>query len=218
MKLLIEVSPDFSESGIEQVVIEEQGGRTKKEYFITGPFLQSEIKNKNGRVYPKKVLCKEVARYLKEKMSRNLAVGELDHPDSPHINLDRVSHKIISLIEEGNNFIGKAKILDTPRGLIVKNLIDEGIGFGVSSRCLGSLKASNGVNIVGDDLYMITPADIVSDPSAPEAFVTALRENKEWAWVNGQLIEKETEVKRIINNLNKTTEETFLNIFRQILK
>ena len=134
-----------------------EGTEEKKSYFIQGPFLQSEIKNRNGRVYPKRVLVKEVNRYQAEKIDRDMGVGELDHPDTPHINLKTISHKIVSLTEDGNNFIGKAKVLDTPCGMIVQNLIREGIRFGVSSRCLGSLKASNGVQIVCDDLHMITP-------------------------------------------------------------
>lgn len=221
MKLLIETIPDFSESNIEQIIVEETNGKIKKDYYITGPFLQSEIKNKNGRVYPKKVLCREVTRYTSEKIDKSLALGELDHPDTPHINLDRVSHRIISLREEGNNFIGKAKILDEdrfPRAKIVRGLIEEGIRFGVSSRCLGSLKHTNGVNIVCEDLYMITPADIVSDPSAPDAFVTALKEYKEWAWEGGQLIEREIEIKKIINKLSMRNEKEFLELFREILK
>jgi hypothetical protein len=221
MRLLIEVLPtDFAD--FKQEVIEERDsvtdGITRKNYFITGPFLQCEVKNRNGRVYPKAILVKEVARYQAEKIDRDQSVGELDHPDTPHINLANVSHKIVSLKEDGNNFIGKAKILNTPRGQIVKGLIDEGIRFGVSSRCLGSLKPSHGVQIVQNDLYMITPADIVSDPSAPDAYVTALMENKEWVWENDKLVEREREIKNIINKMNKDKELLFLTILREILK
>lgn len=148
---------------------------------------------------------REVARYTRQKIANNQAVGELEHPSGPQINLDRVSHKIISLVSEGNNWIGKAKIIDTPVGKIVKNLIDEGIKFGVSSRGLGSVKNTNGINEVCEDFYLITPADIVSDPSGPDCFVTSIMENKEWVYENGKFIEKEREIKETINKLSNST-------------
>lgn len=160
----------------------------QKQYTIEGVFLQAEVKNRNGRVYPFPVLQREVQRYNEEYVAQNRALGELGHPDSPHINLDRVSHMITSLKPNGTDFVGKAKIMDTPYGKIVKSFIDEGVKFGVSSRGVGSLtKGSNGADMVDEDFFLATAADIVADPSAPEAFVQGLREGKEWIWENGVL-------------------------------
>lgn len=153
-----------------------------KDYFIEGVFLQADLKNRNGRMYPKEIMQKEVDRYSKEYINKNRAYGELGHPDSPTINLDRVSHMIKSLKMEGNNFVGRAKILDTPYGKIVKALIDEGAQLGVSSRGLGSLVQKDGVNLVQDDFMLATAADIVADPSAPDAFVEGVMEGAEWVY------------------------------------
>jgi len=153
-----------------------------KDYFIEGVFLQSDLKNRNGRMYPKPILEKEVQRYNDQYIAKNRAYGELGHPDSPTINLDRVSHMIKSLKLEGNNFIGRAKILDTPYGKIVKSLIDEGAQLGVSSRGMGSLVQKNGMNLVQDDFMLATAADIVADPSAPDAFVEGVMEGAEWVY------------------------------------
>ena len=168
----------------------EDGG---KSYYIEGPFLQTEIKNRNGRMYRKEVMHREVDRYIKEYVNTKRAFGELGHPDGPSINLDRVSHMIVSLKEDGNNYIGRAKIMtETPMGRIVKNLIDEGAQLGVSSRGMGSLKVNNeGVNEVQDDFYLATAADIVADPSAPDAFVRGIMEGKEWMMVEGRWMERE---------------------------
>lgn len=178
MRLLIEKSSE-SVCIVEDVIAE--GVTGQKSYFIQGPFLQSEVKNHNRRIYPRDVMVKEVQRYTKAKLEDNQAVGELGHPDTPTINLDRVSHKIVELREDGNNWVGKAKIIDTPFGKIVKNLMDEGVKFGVSSRGLGSLKEVNGTNYVQSDYFIVTPADIVSDPSGPDCWATAVMEGKEWA-------------------------------------
>ena len=161
-----------------QYLVEEKNG--KKEHFISGIFMQAEKKNRNGRVYPFDVLNKEVSRYNSEYVNKNRAFGELGHPDSPTINLDRVSHMITSLHPDGNNIIGKAKILDTPNGKIVKSLLDGGASLGVSTRGVGSLKPHNGYQLVQDDFHLATAADIVADPSAPEAFVRGIMEGKEW--------------------------------------
>lgn len=158
-----------------------------KNYVIEGVFLQSEVKNRNGRVYPFAVLEREVDRYNREYVQQNRALGELGHPDSPHINLDRVSHMITKLIPSGTDFVGRAKIMDTPYGKIVKSFIDEDVKFGVSSRGVGSLQNQDDTDIVGEDFYLATAADIVADPSAPDAFVSGLREQREWVWDNGVL-------------------------------
>jgi hypothetical protein len=166
----------------------------EKSYFIEGVFLQGEIKNRNGRVYPMDVMSKEVERYTKEYIEKNRAYGELGHPDSPTINLDRVSHMIKELRLEGNNYVGKAKIMDTPYGKIVKSLIDEGANLGVSSRGMGSLRQRNdGTQLVQDDFMLATAGDIVADPSAPDAFVRGVMEGKEWMFVDGKFIEKDIE-------------------------
>lgn len=161
-----------------QYITEEKNG--KKEHFITGIFMQAEQKNRNGRIYPKDVLGREVERYNQNYVQKNRAFGELGHPDSPSINLDRVSHMITQLYPDGNNFIGKAKILDTPNGKIVKSLLDGGASLGVSTRGVGSLKEANGYKLVQDDFHLATAADIVADPSAPDAFVQGIMEGKEW--------------------------------------
>lgn len=196
-----------------------EGQNLAKRYFIEGIFLQSNIKNHNGRVYPKEILQKEVSRYIRERVEMNRATGELGHPNNPSINLDRISHKIEWLKEDGDNFVGRARVLDTPYGKIVKNLIDEGVEFGVSSRGLGSVKKNGDSNIVCEDFYLVTPADIVSEPSAPDAFVTGLMENKEWAWDNGRLVEIEPEIKKSINEAARTglDESKLFELYEKIL-
>ena len=166
-----------------EMLVEETNG--KKNYKIKGVFLQSDIKNRNGRIYENDILTKEVKRYNQEFINKKRAFGELGHPDCPTVNLERVSHMITKLSPEGKNFIGEAKIMDTPYGKIVKGLIDEGDQLGVSSRGMGSLVQKNGANYVGKDFYLATAADIVADPSAPDAFVEGIMENKEWVWDNG---------------------------------
>ena len=177
MKLISEEIQDA------QYLVEETAG--KKSYKIKGVFLQSDIKNRNGRIYESDILTKEVKRYSTEFIDKKRAFGELGHPDGPVVNLERVSHMITELKPEGKNFIGEAKIMDTPYGKIVKGLIDEGAQLGVSSRGMGSLVTKNGANYVGKDFYLATAADIVADPSAPDAFVEGIMENKEWVWDNG---------------------------------
>ena len=174
-----------------KLITEEKNG--VKTLYIQGPFLVAEMKNKNGRVYPVGTMKREVDRYNEEYVMKNRAFGELGHPDSPSINLDRVSHLITGLKQEGNQWIGKAKILETPMGKIAKSLMEGGATLGVSSRGMGSLKMENGVNVVQDDYYLATAADIVADPSAPGAFVQGIMENKEWVFVNGVLCEMEVE-------------------------
>ena len=174
------ISEEISQA---EYLVEETNG--KKNYKIKGIFLQSDLKNRNGRVYPKEVLENEVARYNREFINKKRAFGELGHPDGPTVNLERVSHMITKLTPDGKNFIGEAKIMDTPYGKIVKGLIDEGAQLGVSSRGMGSLVQKNGANYVGKDFYLATAADIVADPSAPDAFVEGIMENKEWIWDNG---------------------------------
>jgi hypothetical protein len=174
-------------------IVESKLGKGK-EYFIEGIFLQSELKNRNGRMYPESVMDNEVGRYIKESVEKNRAYGELGHPDTPSINLDRVSHMIVSLRKEGTNYIGKAKILETPMGQIARGLLDGGANLGVSSRALGSLQTNNeGVQIVQDDFMLSTAADIVADPSAPDAFVRGIMESKEWVFVDGKFVEQHIE-------------------------
>ena len=169
-----------------KVLVEEKEG--KKSMFIEGTFLQGNLKNRNGRFYPTEVLQKEVDRYNEEFISKGRALGELGHPEGPTVNLDRVSHKITDLHKEGNNFIGKAKLLDTPMGIIAKNLLDEGVQLGVSSRGMGSLRDTNeGYKVVGEDFMLATAADIVADPSAPDAFVNGIMEGVDWVWEAGLL-------------------------------
>ena len=172
---------------------EETSDSKKPNVFIEGVFLQSDLKNKNGRVYPKEIMQREVQRYVNENVKTKRAYGELGHPDGPTVNLDRVSHMITDLREDGNNWIGKAKIMDTPMGRIVKELISEGAQLGVSSRGLGSLKEKNGINEVQGDFMLATAADIVADPSAPDAFVSGIMEGKEWVFVNGRWTEQDIE-------------------------
>ena len=201
------------------LVVEEKLGKGKT-YFIEGVFLQSNLKNRNGRMYPESVMDKEVKRYAEEYVSKNRAYGELGHPDTPTINLDRVSHLIVDLRKEGTNYIGKAKILETPMGQIAKGLLDGGANLGVSSRALGSLKTNNeGVQIVQDDFMLSTAADIVADPSAPDAFVRGIMESKEWVFVDGKFVEKHIdEVKRTIRNTSsRSLEEAKIIAFQKFL-
>ena len=179
----------FSEAVEEVEYITEEKEDGGKNYKIRGIFMQADIKNRNGRVYPMEVLDEEVRKYNKNFIEQNRAFGELGHPDGPTVNLERVSHMITSLKPDGKNFIGEAKIMDTPMGKIVKNLMDEGAKLGVSSRGMGSLKQKGGANVVSDDFYLATAADIVADPSAPNAFVEGIMEGKEWVWNNGSLVE-----------------------------
>ena len=176
-----------------EVLTEEKNG--KKHFYIQGPFLQGDIKNRNGRIYESRILAKEVGRYNEEYIAKNRAMGELGHPDGPTVNLDRVSHKITSLKQEGSNFIGRAKILETPMGRIAGALLNDGVTLGVSSRGMGSLVNKNGTNYVGEDFMLATAADIVADPSAPDAFVQGIMEGREWVWDNGLL--KERDVQRV---------------------
>ena len=201
-----------------EYLIEEKNG--KKEYKIRGVFLQSEIKNRNGRVYPREILVREVNRYTKEFINKNRAFGELGHPDGPTVNLERVCHMVKSLTQDGKDFIGEAKIMDTPYGKIVKGLIDEGAQLGVSSRGMGSLIQRNGVNYVKDDFYLATAADIVADPSAPDAFVEGIMESKEWVWDNGVLKEKDIESwkNQIRTARQRALEEAKLKVFESFLK
>tara|TARA_R110000737_G_scaffold259633_1_gene268150 strand:- start:27 stop:683 length:657 start_codon:yes stop_codon:yes gene_type:complete len=181
----------FSEAVEEVEYITEEKEDGNKTYKIKGIFMQADIKNRNGRVYPMDVLTNEVSKYNKNFIKENRAFGELGHPDGPTVNLERVSHMITSLTPDGKNFIGEAKIMSTPMGEIVKNLMDEGAKLGVSSRGMGSLDQKNGANYVRDDFYLATAADIVADPSAPNAFVEGIMEGKEWVWNNGALVEAE---------------------------
>ena len=181
----------FSEAVEEVEYITEAKENGGKNYKIKGIFLQADIKNRNGRVYPMEVLEKEVGRYNKKFIKEKRAYGELGHPDGPTVNLERVSHMVTELYPDGKNFIGEAKIMETPMGKIVKNIIDEGGKLGVSSRGMGSLDQKNGANYVRDDFYLATAADIVADPSAPNAFVEGIMEGKEWVWNNGALVEAE---------------------------
>ena len=194
MKLITETIEDV------QILTEEKNG--KKDYKIKGVFMQADIKNRNGRIYPVETLAKEVRRYTKEFIEKKRAFGELGHPDGPTVNLERVSHMITSLKPEGKNFIGEAKVMDTPYGKIVKNLIDEGAVLGVSSRGMGSIQQQNGRNMVGKDFYLATAADIVADPSAPDAFVEGIMEGKEWIWDNGVL--KSITVENYKSEIEKT--------------
>ena len=208
MKLITEV--------FEDLIVESKG----KELFIEGVFLQSNIKNRNGREYPAEIMDKEVERYNEKYVQKNRAFGELGHPEGPSINLERVSHMIKSLKKEGNNYVGKAKIMtETPYGKIVKNLIQEGASLGVSSRGMGSVKESGGKNIVQDDFYLATAADIVSDPSAPDAFVNGIMEGKEWVWDNG--IMKESQVSQYKYSLDNKkrieTEKLKIDLFEDFM-
>ena len=186
---------------VEYICEENENG--KKNYKIKGVFMQADIKNRNGRVYPMEVLNKEVRRYNKEYINEKRAFGELGHPDGPTVNLERASHMITALYPDGRNFIGEAKILETPMGSIVKNLMDEGAKLGVSSRGMGSLDQKNGANYVRNDFYLATAADIVADPSAPNAFVEGIMEGKEWIWNNGMI--SEADVEEIKENIEENS-------------
>ena len=215
MKLISE----YNDYQMTPVVIEENA-KGQKEYFIEGVFMQSEIKNRNGRVYPKEIMQKEVNRYTKEFVEKDRAFGELGHPEGPTINLDKVSHLITSLEEDGNNYVGRAKILSTPNGQIVRNLIDDGAKLGVSSRGLGSLEEKGGAQYVKGDFQLATAADIVADPSAPEAFVEGIYEGVEWIMSNGILKAVDSEKMRTElrgAKLNKL-EETKLNLWKRFVE
>ena len=215
MKLISE----FVDYAITPVIVEqnEKGG---KDYFIEGIFLQADLKNRNGRVYPKEVMKKEVDRYVKEFVEKDRAFGELGHPEGPTINLDKVSHMITKLEEDGNNFMGRAKILSTPNGEIVKNLINDGAKLGVSSRGLGSLEQKNGAQYVKNDFQLATAADIVADPSAPEAFVEGIMEGVEWVYENNIL--KAVEVEKMRDDLRTAKlnklEEVKLNVWKKFVE
>ena len=210
MKLITEICEDL--------IVEEKG----KELYIEGVFLQSNVQNRNGRVYPKEVLEKEVKRYTENYINKNRAFGEIGHPDGPSINLERVSHMIKSLKLEGDNYIGKAKIMkETPYGAIVSNLIKEGASLGVSSRGMGSVKSSkNGENVVQNDFYLATAADIVADPSAPDAFVNGIMEGKEWVWDNGIIREAQIDSYRsaVQSAKSKEMESTKLGLFEDFFE
>ena len=202
-----------------QVITEGKGAN--KKLYIEGVFLQGEIKNRNGRMYPMSTLSREVGRYCETFVNKGRALGELGHPDGPTVNLDRVSHKITSLVQEGNNFKGKAQILSTPMGKIASSLLDEGVMLGVSSRGVGSLQTtSEGHKVVGEDFQLATAADIVADPSAPDAFVNGIMEGREWVWEGGILREQLAEqTKKRINTLvdQRALEEHKLNLFNEFL-
>lgn len=195
MKLITEVFEEVQ-------YLSEENDEGEKSYFIEGIFMQAEKPNRNGRIYPKGVLEREVNRYIKEYVNKNRAYGELGHPQGPTINLERMSHLIKEIRVEGNNFVGKAKIMDSPYGNIVKNLIKEGAALGVSSRGMGSLKRKNGINEVQKDFYLATAADIVADPSAPDAFVQGIMEGVEWIYENGVWSQK------VLEGAKKEIEET----------
>ena len=192
------ISEHFSDD-VEYVTEQKEDG--KKNFLLKGVFMQAEIKNRNGRVYPMEVLQKEVKRYNEEFIEQNRAYGELGHPDGPTVNLDKVSHMVTKLEADGKNFIGEAKVMSTPMGEIVKNIMDDGGKLAVSSRGMGSLTKKNGANYVNDDFYLATAADIVADPSAPNAFVEGIMEGKEWVWNNGML--QEQEVARIKDEMER---------------
>ncbi len=200
--------------------VTEDTSDNKKNYFIKGVFMQGNIKNRNGRVYPMETLQKEVSRYTKKFINEKRAFGELGHPDGPTVNLERVSHMITKLYPDGNNFMGEAKITNTPYGKIVKSLIDEGAKLGVSSRGMGSLENRSGANYVKSDFYLATAADIVADPSAPDAFVQGVMEGKEWVWDNG--IIKEVEINEIQKEIMKAKraelDEKKAIVFNKFLK
>jgi len=214
MKLISETVED-----VNYLIEDDETG--KKNYRIRGPFLQAEIKNRNGRIYPMNILEKEVGRYNKEYIQKNRAFGELGHPDGPTVNLERVSHMITDLHPDGTNFIGEAKVLDTPYGKIVKNLIDEGAKLGVSSRGMGSLVPMRGAQVVKDDFYLATAADIVADPSAPNAFVEGIMEGKDWVWENGAVKEMDIDAyKRELNMKqlrSQAREEKAIEIFENFM-
>ena len=211
----------MSESTLQDVeYITEETDNGKKNYKIKGVFMQADIKNKNGRVYPMEILQKEVKRYNKEFINEKRAYGELGHPEGPTVNLERASHMITALYPDGKNFIGEAKVLSTPMGEIVKSLMDEGAKLGVSSRGMGSLDQKDGASYVRDDFYLATAADIVSDPSAPSAFVEGIMEGKEWVWTHGALLEADlVEMKERINTKIRKKQALEQNIeFAKFLK
>ena len=213
MKLICEVNEDLN-------LITEANERGGRSYFIEGVFMQAEQKNRNGRVYPKGIMAREVDRYVREHVNQSRAYGELGHPSGPTINLERVSHMIKELREDGNNYIGRAKIMETPYGNIVKNLREEGARLGVSTRGMGSLKEVNGCMMVQDDFHLATAGDIVADPSAPDAFVHGIMEGKEWVWDNGIL--KEVEIANYKKRINEAarsrrTENEVVEVFRNFL-
>lgn len=215
MKLITETIEEL------QVITEAAAEGNKKDLYIVGPFLQAGVVNRNGRVYPPEIMEREVARYIKEAVATNRALGELGHPQGPTINLDRVSHMIKELKRDGNNYIGKAKILETPMGTIARNLIESGVKLGVSSRGMGSLKAnSKGVNEVQGDFHLATAADIVADPSAPDAFVNGIMEGVEWVWENGilksqQIQEYKQEINKSARSVDKRKlEESILSVWK----
>ena len=206
---------------VSNVKIITEGKGSNKKLYIEGVFLQGNIKNRNGRMYPVETLAREVNRYNEAFVGKGRALGELGHPDGPTVNLDRVSHKITSLVQEGNNFRGKAQLLNTPMGKIASSLLDEGVMLGVSSRGVGSLREDrNGCKVVGEDFMLATAADIVADPSAPDAFVSGIMEGKEWVWEGGILREQlASQTKKHINTLvdQKVLEEHKLNLFNEFL-
>jgi hypothetical protein len=206
-----------------KLIVEDKGLGKPKQYFIEGIFLQSNIVNRNKRMYGEEVMDREVGRYMAEQVKMNRAYGELGHPENPSINLDRVSHLIVDLRKEGTNYIGRAKILETPMGQIARGLLDGGANLGVSSRALGSLKMNeDGVNVVQDDFMLSTAADIVADPSAPDAFVRGIMENKEWTFVDGKFVEKHIEEAKALikkassRNLQEAQIRAFANFLSKI--
>ena len=204
---------------VEAVEVLTESNNGKKTFYIQGPFLQGDIKNRNGRIYESRILAKEVNRYNESYVNKNRAMGELGHPDGPTVNLDRVSHKITSLKQEGSNFMGKAKILETPMGRIAGALLNDGVTLGVSSRGMGSITQRNGANYVGEDFMLATAADIVADPSAPDAFVQGIMEGKEWVWDNGLL--KESDIQRVKETIDNAPahrlQEAMLKGFHDLL-
>jgi len=204
---------------IEAIEILTESTNGKKTFFIQGPFLQGDVKNRNGRIYESRILAKEVERYNENFVNKQRALGELGHPDGPTVNLDRVSHKITSLRQEGSNFIGKAKILDTPMGRIASALLNDGVTLGVSSRGMGSLVSRDGANYVGEDFHLATAADIVADPSAPDAFVQGIMEGVEWYYdTQGKLMRAETAARQIEEAASRRDlEEQKLRIFEDYL-
>ena len=209
MKLITELTEDIK-------YVKENIGNGDRNYFIEGVFMQSEVKNRNGRVYPKNTLAKETSRYINEYVNKGRALGELNHPTGPTVNLDRVSHIVKELHEDGKNIYGKAKVLDTPMGKIVKNLIDEGAQLGVSTRGMGSLKNKNGYQEVQED-FMLAAIDIVADPSAPNAFVNGIMEGREWVFSNGIWSERQLANSRKIikNSSSRNLEKNIVNIFKE---
>lgn len=216
MKLITELTESIR-------LISEEGVEGRKNLYITGPFIQTETVNRNNRIYKRDVVEKEVGRYNEQYVNKGRALGELGHPDGPSINLDRVSHKIVELRQEGNNWIGKAQILETPMGKIARNLLESGVQLGVSTRGMGSIVERNGVMEVQDDFYLATAADIVADPSAPDAFVNGIMEGVEWIWDNGVLKASKLEAaKKYVNEAagkrdKRALEEAKLRVFQNIL-